>query len=54
MLKDIIAELDNLKDVRSYSELKVWSLNRNKFSAAVKIAIDSEKFSDVERRDAIK
>lgn len=39
MLKEIISELDGMDEVESYSELRVWSKNRAKFAAAVKIAL---------------
>ena len=51
MLKDIIKELDSMSDIQRYEELRVWSLNRAKFAAAVKIYLSKEKYGDINKRD---
>lgn len=40
-----------MDDIESYNELRVWSLNRAKFAAAVKIHLSKSKFNDHAVRD---
>lgn len=35
----VVSELNKVPQIESYTDLKVWSLNRNKFAGAVKVTL---------------